>query len=129
MAPKRSDKRKQVVESSKPRKRESTRVSNPHKIVFEENSQAKQYSTLIKGKITLSRYMCKNTLTTLAFNVEVDKMFDSIGFLDFMQREAPNYERITLEFLSTLDFKLQNKCINGTRYYYGTLKFRIFNQN
>lgn len=56
-------------------------------------------------------------------------MFHSIGLLEFMQREETTDERINLEFLSILDFKLQNKWINGMRYYYGTLIFCLFNQN
>lgn len=46
-----------------------------------------------------------------------------------MQKEAPTFERIIHEFLSTLYFKLQRKYVDWTRYYYGTLKFRLFNQN
>lgn len=106
MASKRSDKGKQVAESARSRKRGSTRSSNPHKIVFEDDTQAKWYSTLMKWKITLSRYMCERTLSTLGLKSELDRMFHSIGLLDFMQREKPTYERTTLEFLSTLDFKL-----------------------
>lgn len=45
-----------------------------------------------------------------------------------MQREASTFERITLKFLITLDFKLQKKWINETRYYYDTLKLWLFNQ-
>lgn len=48
-------------------------------------------------------------------------MFHCIGLLEFMQREAPTYERITLEFLSTLYFKLLKKWVDGVMYYYGTL--------
>lgn len=56
-------------------------------------------------------------------------MFHSVSLLDLMQKEEPRFERITIECFRTLYLKLQNKCIDGTRYYYGTLKFRLFNQN
>lgn len=46
-----------------------------------------------------------------------------------MKKEVPTFERITLDFISTLYFKLKNKYINGIKYYYGTLKLYLFNQN
>lgn len=86
-------------------------------------------STLVKRRITQLRYFCETTLTTLCFKVEIDKIFHSTGLLELMQREAPTFDPITLEFLITLVFKLQRMYIDGTRYYYGTLKFLLFNQN
>lgn len=56
-------------------------------------------------------------------------MFHPIRLLEFMKREAPTYGHIAFEVLSTLDLKLLKKWIEGTRYYYGTLKFCLFNQN
>ena len=53
--------------------------------------------------------MCESTLSILGLKVEVDKVFHSTGLLDFIQVEAPTYERITLEFLSTLDCKLKKR--------------------
>lgn len=53
-------------------------------------------------------------------------MFHVLGMLEFMCLEAPTYERITLEFLSTIEFQLEKRWIGTTRYYYGTLKFRLF---
>lgn len=46
-----------------------------------------------------------------------------------MSLEVPTYERITLEFLSTLEFQLEKRWINTTRYYYGNIRFRLFNNN
>lgn len=56
-------------------------------------------------------------------------MFHVIGLLEFMHFEASTFERITLEFLSTLDFQLQRKWLGNLRYYFGTLKFRLFNEH
>lgn len=125
MEPKKVDKGKQVAESSRPCERGNTHLSNPHKIIFKDESQGQRYSTLVKWRI-LSRYICETTVTTLGLKLEIDRMFHSNGLLEFMQNEAPTFERITLEFLSTFDFKLKRKYINGTRYYYGTIKFRLF---
>lgn len=84
---------------------------------------------LVKQRITLLRYVSETILTAFGLEVEINRMFYSIGLLEFMQREAPTFERITLKFLSALDFKLQSKYIDGTRYYHATLKFQLFNQN
>lgn len=97
--------------------------------MFEDDSQEKRYTTLVKRRITPSRYVCENNLSTLGLKVKIDRIFHLIGLLEFMQKEAPIFECITLEFLSTLDSKLQRKYIDGTRYYYGTLKFWLFNQD
>jgi len=71
--------------------------------------------------------MCEKTLTDLGLKLEVDRMFHVLGMLEFMSLEAPTYERITLEFPSTLEFQLEKRWVNTTRYYFGTLRFRLFN--
>lgn len=96
-------------ESYRPRKKGSTRAQNPHNIVFDDDEQAKRYSILIKCKLTPTRYMCEQTLSTLGLKSEVDRLFNNIGLLDFMQRDVPTYKCITIEFLSTLTFKLDKK--------------------
>lgn len=73
--------------------------------------------------------MCEQTLTGLGLKFEVDKMFHSIGLLEFMHMEAPTYKHATLEFFSTLDFHFHRKWVGDVRYFYGTLKFNLFNQN
>ncbi|XP_050895833.1 uncharacterized protein LOC127102512 [Lathyrus oleraceus] len=94
-------KRTNVAESSRTRKH-STRTSNPHNIVFEDEGQAKRYSVLARRKITPTRYMCERTLTDLGLKSKVDRMFHVIGLLEFMHFEAPTFEHITLEFLSLI---------------------------
>lgn len=84
---------------------------------------------LARCKVMPTRYICERTLTDLGLKSEVDRMFHMIGLLEFMHFEAPTFERITLEFLSTLDFQLQRKWLGNARYYFGTLKFRLFNEN
>jgi hypothetical protein len=54
-------------------------------------------------------------------------MFHTLGMLEFMQLEAPTFARITLEFLSTIEFKLKNRWNGTEKEYYGTLQFRLFN--
>lgn len=50
--------------------------------------------------------MYDGTLTDLGLISEVDRMLHVIGLLEFIHFEAPTFERITLEFFSTLDFQL-----------------------
>lgn len=71
--------------------------------------------------------MYEQTHNAFGLNTEVDKMFHVLEKLEFMSLKAPTYEHITLEFLSTLEFQLVKRWINTTRYYFGTLRFRIFN--
>ena len=71
--------------------------------------------------------MCEHTLNALGLKIKVDRMFHVLGMLEFMSLEVPTYERITLEFLSTLEFQLEKRWIDTTRYYLGTLRFRLFN--
>lgn len=73
--------------------------------------------------------MCKQTLNDLGLKIKVDRMFYVLGMLEFMSLEAPTYERITLKFLSTLEFQLEKRWINTTRYYFGTLQFLLFNNH
>lgn len=51
--------------------------------------------------------MCEQTPHDLGLKIEVDGMFHVLRMLEFMSLKAPTYERITLEFLSTLEFQLE----------------------
>lgn len=54
-------------------------------------------------------------------------MFHVLRMLEFVHCEAPTYERITLEFLSTIDFKLKKGWTGTTIYFGGTMSFRLYN--
>ena len=81
----------------------------------------------MKQKLTPTRYMCSNALTELGLNTEVERMFHMLGILEFMLFEVPTFARITLEFLSTLQFQLKKKWTGAAYYFYGTMSFRLFN--
>lgn len=117
--------KQQMDETSRPRKRSSCNP-NPHNIVFDNPEQERRYSIHKKQKLTPTRYMCEQTLHDLGLKIEIYRMFHVLGMLEFMILEAPTYERITLEFLSTLKFQLEKWWIDTTRYYCGTLRFRLF---
>lgn len=107
MPPKRISKGKQIeVESSLPRKR-TIRHPNSHDIIFDNPKHERRYSSHVKRKIPPIRYLCSDTLFQLGMSKELDRMFHVLRMLEFVHCEAPTYERITLEFLSTIEFKLK----------------------
>lgn len=76
-----------------------------------------------------TRYLCSNTLSQLVLSEEIDKMFHVLGMLEFVHCEVPTFECITLEFFSTIEFKLKKEWIGTTMYYFGTMEFRLYNVN
>ncbi|KAI5418004.1 hypothetical protein KIW84_042586 [Lathyrus oleraceus] len=107
MLPKRISKGKQTeAESSRPRKR-TIRHPISHDIIFDNPKHERRYSSHVKRKITPMRYLCSDTLFQLGLSEELDRMFHVLGMLEFVHCETPTYERITLEFLSTIEFKLK----------------------
>ncbi|KAI5420886.1 hypothetical protein KIW84_044648 [Lathyrus oleraceus] len=55
------------------------------------------------------------------------RMFHVLGMLEFVHCEVPTFERITLEFLSTIEFKLKKGWTGTTMYFGGTMSFRLYN--
>lgn len=118
--------KQQLAEMSRSRKRPS-RNSNSHNILFDNPEQEKWYQVHRKQKLTPTRYMCEQTLNALGIKIEGNRMFHVLEMLEFMSLEASTYERITLEFLRMLELKLEKRWIDPTKYYFGTLRFRLFN--
>lgn len=108
----RVDRSTNVAESSRPRQR-ARRTLNEHDIMFEDLEHQKRYTVHLKRELTPTRYMCDGTLQELGLQAKIHRMFHTLGMLEFMQLEAPTCVRITLEFLSTIEFKLKNRW-NGT---------------
>ncbi|XP_050890452.1 uncharacterized protein LOC127095861 [Lathyrus oleraceus] len=102
----RVDKRKNVVESSRPQQR-ARRTPNEHDIRFENLEHQKRYVVHLKRNLSPTRYMCNDTLQELGLQAEVHRRFHTLGMLEFMQLEGPTFVRITLEFLITIEFKLK----------------------
>lgn len=124
MPPKRFSKGKQAnAESSRPRKRTRTiRHPNSYDIIFYNPEHEGRYASHVKRKITPTRYLCSDTLFQLGMSEKLDRMFHVLGMLEFVDCETPIYERITLEFLSTIDLKrvgreqvctLEEPCLSG----------------
>ena len=106
--------------------RNKTADDNPHGITFADPKYKQRYDVLVQRKLLPTRYICESTLVKLGLKDEVFRMFHNIGMLPFMLFEAPTFEGLTLEFLSTVEFKLKHKW-NGTEMgYYGDLEFCMF---
>lgn len=127
MSPKRVSKGKQAdAESSRPRKR-TIRHPNSHDIIFDNPEHERRYASHVKQKITPTRYLCSDTLFQLGLSEELDRMFHVLRMLEFIHCEAPTFKRITLEFLSTIEFKLKKGWTGTTMYFGGTMSFRLYN--
>ncbi|XP_058724967.1 uncharacterized protein LOC131596352 [Vicia villosa] len=127
MPPKKSNTGKQVAATSGTRKR-LVRQPNHHDILFADSKHHQRYMARIKRKLIPTRYICENTMNTLGIKTQIDRLFHTVGMLEFMYMEAPSYERLSLEYLSTIEFKLEKKWNGSIKYYFGTLKFRLFNK-
>jgi hypothetical protein len=73
--------------------------------------------------------MCDATLDELGLKEEVHRMFHNIGMLEFMQFEAPTFAPITLEFLSTVEFKMRRRWTGSEMEFYGQITFRLFDED
>ncbi|KAI5388149.1 uncharacterized protein LOC127100949 isoform X2 [Lathyrus oleraceus] len=128
MPPKRESKGKVVATSSRPKQR-ARRNPNAHGILFEEPDHHERYAILAQRRLIPTRYMCDATLDELGLKEEVHRMFHNIGMLEFMQFEAPTFVRITLEFFSTVEFKMRRKWTGSEMEFYGKLTFRLFDED
>lgn len=128
MPPKRASKGKAVATSSRPKQR-ARRTPNAHGILFEEPDHHDRYVILAQRKLIPTRYMCDATLDELGLKEEVHCMFHNIGMLEFIQFEAPTFARITLEFLSTVEFKMRRRWTGSEMEFYGQLTFRLFDED
>ena len=141
MPPKRTiqrhTKRDDFAESSQPRQkprrapsraagRSRTPDENAHGIIFTKPEHKERYDVLIQRRLLPTRYICADTLNKLGLKDEVYRMFHNIGMLPFMLFEAPTFEGLTLEFLSTVEFKLRHKWNGSEMDYYGDLEFCMF---
>src|SRR4051812_16499219 len=141
MPPRKTTQRRNVkddfAESSQPRQRvrrapsratgrSGNQEENAHGITFALPEHKARYDILVQRKLLPTRYICDDTLTKLGLKDEVYRMFHNIGMLPFMLFEAPTYEGLTLEFLSTVEFKLRHKWNGSELEYFGDLEFYMF---
>lgn len=128
MSPKRISKGKDVATSSRTKQR-ARRSPTPHGILFEQPDHQERYVILSKRKHIPTRYMCDATLDELGLKEGVHRMFHNIGMLEFVQFEAPTFARITLEFLSTVEFKMRRRWTGSEMEFYGQITFRLFDED
>lgn len=128
MPPKRANKGKAVAEPSRPRQR-ARREPNAHGIVFEAEEHVKRYRVLCKRTLLPTRYVCDQTMLAMGIFDDVVQLYNTGGILNFMFNEVPTYERLTLEFLSTVDFNLERQWNGSFTEYFGTMTFRLYNED
>ena len=80
---------------------------NANDIFFDNPAHEVRYSHHIQRKLTPKRYMCSQNFSQLGLSDEINRMLHVLGILEFMQHETPTFERITLEFLSSVECKLK----------------------
>lgn len=78
---------------------------------------------MIKRSILPSQYIDESALHTLGMLEEMIGMLRKIGWTTFVNLKNPAYERITLEFLSSLSEYI----LQGKNYLEGLVKLRLHN--
>jgi len=84
------------------KRRHSSSTNNDHGIIFQNEEQNMRYASLIKRLIIPTRYIDENSLNTLGMLNDMIAMLKKIGWTTFTNLKNPAYERITLEFLSSM---------------------------
>ncbi|XP_058741312.1 uncharacterized protein LOC131613680 [Vicia villosa] len=125
MPPRKAVPRRDTAGTSRPAQR-ARREGNHHGITFRKDTQREKYNALLRRKILPTRYVCDTTTESLGIRTEIHRMFHALGLLRLMQFEAPTFERLTYEFLSTLEFEMKLRTNRLEPEHYGTLKFRMF---
>jgi len=62
----------------------------------------------------------------LGLSEDVHRLLNKIGLLDFMLRTTPTYERITLEFLSTVEYEVHTDWERNLPMCTGAITFQLF---
>ncbi|KAJ1406078.1 hypothetical protein SESBI_25333 [Sesbania bispinosa] len=79
---------------------------NTHGIVCKDQMQKDRYDNLVKRKIVTTRYFDENALATLGLLDEVKWLIDRVGWNQFLTIKSPSYEKLSLEFLSSVEAKV-----------------------
>jgi len=94
-------------------------------IEFKDEAQRTRFEKLSRRTITATRYADETCLRTLGLFDSVNWMFNQIGWGHFLTLRHPTYERITLEFLSSLTYTYAHRVRHG----FGGTSFRLFGQD
>ena len=101
----------------------SSSADNGHGIFFQDEEQKLRYASLHKRVILPTRYLDENSLNTLGMLEDMTAMLRHIGWTTFTSFINPAYERITLEFLSSVSAEI----LQGKNCEEGLIKFRLHN--
>ena len=101
------------------RRHASSSADNGHGIIFQNEEQKQRYASLNKRVILPTRYLDENSLNTLGMLEEMTAMLRHIGWTTFTSLKNLAYERITLEFLSSVSVEI----LQGKNCEEGLIKF------
>ncbi|GAB2233090.1 hypothetical protein Droror1_Dr00002305 [Drosera rotundifolia] len=80
-----------------------SRQPNEHGIVFQTRDQEERYEQLKRRRMQKTRYLDPPTLTTLGLKDGTDALLKGLHMEEFAYSRWSTYERVVLEFLSTLE--------------------------
>src|SRR4051812_20965370 len=122
MPPRKAAPRRDTAGTSRPAQR-ARREGNNHGITFRKDAHRERYNAHLRRKILPTRYVCDTTTKSLGIKTEIHHMFHALGLLRLIQFEAPTFEWLTYEFLSTLELEMKLKTNRLEPEHYRTLKF------
>src|SRR4051812_6737245 len=128
MPPRKAAPRRENVGTSRPTQR-ARREGNNHGITFRLDTHRQRYNAYLRRKNLPIRYVCDTTTDCLGITTEIHRMFHALGLLRLIQFEAPTFERLTYEFLSTFEFEMKLRTNRVEPEHYETLKFRMFDMD
>ena len=123
MAPKRKKMTAAGTSKGQSSRRKSRAPTNPHGIQFVNADQQARYTLLLNRPMFCTKYIDEYALQTLGLLDDVMWMFQRVGWTKWVALRRPTYERITIEFLSSLDIEI----LQGKNCQEGSIKFRLFN--
>jgi len=84
--------------------------------------QRKIIERLQNREILPTRYVDENCLYTLGIYHSIFHLLDNLGLHNFFSNKEPTYERLTIEFLSSLIYIVNPNTASTV----GTVRFRMF---
>jgi hypothetical protein len=72
------------------------------RVVFTDREAKKKFQKLSARKIKKTKWACESTLAKLGITNDFNLLWNNIGLHHFVYQGCETYERVTLEFLSTI---------------------------
>ena len=95
-------------------------------IVFTDRGARKKFQKLTTRKIKATKWACAKTLAKLGITHDFNLLYHNAGLHHFVYQGCETYERLTLEFLSTLS---HNVGLMPNAYAEERITFRLLDQD